>query len=106
MRLALIDQKWMNFFKKIQIFIFLVQIPELSISGGLGSKGLCDIPYKKIQKAPKVSFKGVSLNFFIEDCIGPTTNVAASLRPLWPVRPFYKTQNHICVFFEKFHLEA
>jgi hypothetical protein len=26
--------------------------------GGLGSKGPCNIPYKKIQKAPKIPSKG------------------------------------------------
>jgi hypothetical protein len=32
-------------------------------SGGLGSKGLCDIPYKKIQKALKISPKGLFSHF-------------------------------------------
>jgi hypothetical protein len=30
--------------------------------GGLGSKGFCDIPYKKIQKASKIPLKGPFLD--------------------------------------------
>jgi hypothetical protein len=34
------------------------------LRGGLGSKGLCDIPYKKIEKVPKIPPKGSFLTFY------------------------------------------
>jgi hypothetical protein len=50
----------------------------------LGSKGLCDIPYNKIQKAAQNSFKRPLLRHFLWEIIkAPATSIAF---PLWPVR--------------------
>jgi hypothetical protein len=57
-------------------------ISGLSINkGGLGSKGLCGIPYKKFFKIPKKLF-------FVTFCIGDYKSLAAiAALPQWPVRP-------------------
>jgi hypothetical protein len=53
--------------------------------GGLGSKSLCNIPYKKIQKAPKIPSKGLIRHFIWEILKTSATSITL---PLWPVRPW------------------
>jgi hypothetical protein len=47
-----------------------MQIQFTLYRGGLGSKGLCYHPYKKIQKARKIPPKGPFLTFCMGDCEG------------------------------------
>jgi hypothetical protein len=57
--------------------------------GRLGSKGLCDHPYKKIQKAPKTPLKSPFFDILygaLTIPCEPATNVALLL---WPVRSWY-----------------
>jgi hypothetical protein len=52
------------------------------IRGGLGSKGLCGIPYKKFFKIPKKPL-------FVTFCRGDYKSLAAiAALPQWPVRPW------------------
>jgi hypothetical protein len=49
--------------------------------GGLGSKGLCDTPYKRIQKSSK---RPLFWHFVWEIVKAPATKVSLLIWPVWP----------------------
>jgi hypothetical protein len=66
--------KWLNLLK------CLSRLRWGTDRGGLGSKGLCGIPYKKFFKIPKKPL-------FVTFCMGDYKSLAAiAALPQWPVR--------------------